>query len=87
MTRPTGPGWTPAARPLPPTARANPSKNPIVSQHEAGTIALVVHGGTIMTILESLEPSHEFYRWQAGNGCGYLCTWDGAGLTVETSIE
>ena len=59
----------------------------IVSQHEAGTIALVVHGGTIMTILESLEPSHEFYRWQAGNGCGYLCTWDGAGLTVETSIE
>ena len=36
---------------------------------------------------ESLEPAHEFYRWQAENGCGYLCTWDGAGLTVETSIE
>lgn len=54
----------------------------VVSRHSAGTIALVVHGGTIMTILESLEPAHEFYRWQAKNGCGWLCAWDGRSLTV-----
>lgn len=60
----------------------------IVSRHtENETIALVVHGGTIMTLLESLEPSHEFYRWQVKNGCGCLCTWNGAELAVKSSID
>ena len=57
----------------------------VISRHSAGTIALVVHGGTIMAILESLEPTHEFYRWQAENGCGWLCAWDGRSLTVISS--
>ena len=59
----------------------------ILSRHSGGTIALVVHGGTIMTILESLEPSHEFYRWQARNGCGWRCTWDGEHLCAESVLE
>ena len=47
-------------------------------------IALVVHGGTIMTLLEGLEPSHQFYAWQAPNGGGYRCRWiNGALLNPE----
>ena len=40
-------------------------------------IALVVHGGTIMCLLEALEESYRFYDWQAKNGGGFCCTWDG----------
>lgn len=48
--------------------------------------ALVVHGGTIMTLLEALEPSHEYYRWQAPNGGGFCCTWDGTEIKVEGEL-
>lgn len=43
-------------------------------------IALVVHGGTIMTLLEAFEASHQFYAWQAPNGGGYRCRWTGNAL-------
>lgn len=43
---------------------------------EGGPIALIVHGGTIMTLLEALEPSHQFYSWQCPNGGGYRCRWE-----------
>lgn len=37
-------------------------------------IALVVHGGTIMAILEKYGvPEKGFYDWQVKNGEGYLC--------------
>lgn len=49
-------------------------------------VALVVHGGTIMCLLEALEPSHRFYDWQAPNGGGYACTWDGEQLTVAGAL-
>lgn len=35
--------------------------------------ALVVHGGTIMNIMEVCgEPARSFYDWHVENGCGYL---------------
>ena len=46
----------------------------------------MVHGGTIMSLLEALEGSGQFYRWQAPNGGGYLCRWDGHRLTVEAAL-
>lgn len=49
-------------------------------------VALVVHGGTIMCLLEALEPSHHFYDWQVPNGGGYVCTWDGERLTVMKAV-
>lgn len=49
-------------------------------------VAFVVHGGTIMCLLEALEPSHRFYDWQAPNGGGYACDWDGERLTVTATI-
>jgi alpha-ribazole phosphatase len=46
--------------------------------------ALVVHGGTIMTLLEAFEVSHRFYDWQPPNGGGWRCRWqDGALRDVE----
>lgn len=47
-------------------------------------VALVIHGGTIMALLEALEPSHDFYRWQADNGCGFRCVLAGGALSVES---
>lgn len=36
-------------------------------------IALVVHGGTIMSIMEGFaEPYEEYYHWQVKNGRGYV---------------
>lgn len=44
-------------------------------------IALIVHGGTIMTLLEAFEASHRFYDWQAPNGGGWRCRWQNGALT------
>jgi alpha-ribazole phosphatase len=39
--------------------------------------AFVVHGGTIMNIMEQYAlPKKEFYEWHVGNGCGYLVELD-----------
>lgn len=39
------------------------------------SIAVVAHGGTIMSILEELsEEKQGFYNWQAENGGGYIAT-------------
>ena len=49
-----------------------------------GSAALVVHGGTIMTLLEAFEVSHRFYDWQPPNGGGWRCRWqDGTLRDVE----
>lgn len=40
-------------------------------------VGLVIHGGTIMSILEAYALPHgEFYHWQAKNGRGYRVCWD-----------
>ena len=39
--------------------------------------AFVVHGGTIMSILEAYAvPRHDFYHWQVKNGKGFCTWWD-----------
>ena len=39
--------------------------------------AFVVHGGTIMSLLERFaDPPGEFYSWYSGNACGYTGLWD-----------
>ena len=50
-----------------------------VAGREAGMdgadIALVVHGGTIMSILGELaDPKEDYFYWQAANGEGFVCT-------------
>ena len=57
-----------------------------VVEEPAERIALVIHGGTIMTLLEALEPSRRFYFWQVPNGGGYRCRWADGALTAEERI-
>ena len=46
-------------------------------REEITEAALVVHGGTIMNIMEHYAlPKKEFYEWHVGNGCGYLVELD-----------
>ncbi len=43
----------------------------------AGTLAFVVHGGTIMSVLSKFaDEKREFYLWHCENGCGYICDLD-----------
>ncbi len=40
-------------------------------------VALAVHGGTIMSILEAYGvPRRDFYHWQTKNGMGYRARWN-----------
>ena len=49
-----------------------------------GTMALVIHGGNIMAVLEQFVlPKQDFYAYHVPN-CGFfLCCWEGGMLTVE----
>ena len=48
-----------------------------IKQKEIKKAALVVHGGTIMSILEAYAvPKMDFYHWQVKNGMGYRACWD-----------
>lgn len=58
------------------------------------TIILVVHGGTIMSILERYEKSGlSFFDYQVANGCGYVCSLDydhvssKAIISIEDRVE
>lgn len=45
--------------------------------HKFKRIAFVVHGGTIMSVMEAFASEKKgFYDWQVSNGCGYLVEWD-----------
>lgn len=45
----------------------------ICRERQAECAALVVHGGTIMTIMEQFAvPKKNYYDWQVRNGCGFL---------------
>ena len=57
----------------------------VTEKHAADdTLAFVVHGGTIMSILEAYEPSHTYFGWQCKNGEGYRAAFaDGIITAVE----
>lgn len=45
------------------------------------TAAFVVHGGTIMAVMEKFAvPYRDFFDWHRENGHGFICTWDGQKL-------
>ncbi len=59
----------------------------INSVHDADVVAFVVHGGTIMAVLEKLAvPHREYYDWNVSNGHGYDCLWDGSHLSVRKEL-
>lgn len=59
----------------------------VMAGSEAGSAAFVVHGGTIMTLMEALEEAGEFYRWQVGGGEGLRCRWTEGRLVYQGRIE
>ena len=47
----------------------------------AESAAFVVHGGTIMSVLDRYaRPHRDYFDWQCGNGGGYCCVLDGEKL-------
>ncbi len=46
--------------------------------------AFVVHGGTIMAILDRFSSPHkDYFDWQAKNGEGYICGWSARGEDIK----
>ena len=53
----------------------------------AESIAFVVHGGTIMSILEKYSrPRKSYYDFQIENGCGYVGIFDGESIRIAEEI-
>ena len=53
----------------------------------ADSIAFVVHGGTIMSILEKYAvPRRDYFDFQCENGHGYCCQWNGSELVITEKI-
>lgn len=51
-------------------------------------VSFVIHGGTVMSLLYRFAaPKREYYDYQARNGSGYLCEWNGNNLTVISEIK
>lgn len=49
------------------------------------TVAFVVHGGTIMALLDAFSAPHkDYFAWQTGNGEGYCCKLTGG---IETPVR
>ena len=54
---------------------------------EQESVAFVVHGGTIMSILERFAvPKAGYYDYMTDNGCGWVCEWDGEKLTKAVRL-
>lgn len=53
----------------------------------AKTLSFVVHGGTIMSVLERLAVPHkEFYEYMTENGHGYTTVFDGKEIRITGKI-
>ncbi len=58
-----------------------------VRENNASTLAFVVHGGTIMSVLERLAVPHkEFYEYMTDNGCGWVTVYDGGRIEITGRI-
>lgn len=59
-----------------------------VSENQYDSIAFVVHGGTIMSILEKYAfPKKSFYDYQIKNGCGFYTEFDGEKIIIQGEIK
>ncbi len=53
----------------------------------AESIAFIVHGGTIMSVLDKYsEPHKDYYNWMTVNGSGWVCEFDGHTLIKPEKI-
>lgn len=53
----------------------------------AESLAFVVHGGTIMAVLERYAlPKKNYYDFQVENGCGYAAVFDGKAIFITEEL-
>lgn len=58
----------------------------VMKESREDKIAIVAHGGTIMSILDVYgRPQRGYYDWMCANGCGYTGIWTGE--TLEDLCE
>ena len=58
-----------------------------VNENKADIISFVVHGGTVMSVLEKLAlPHKEFYEYMTENGHGWITVYDGEKITITGRI-
>lgn len=63
-------------------------ENMIGSFSEYSAISFVLHGGSIMAILEKYAvPKRGFYDYQVKNGCGFLTEFDGKKIMIAEEIR
>ena len=54
---------------------------------QKSTVAFVVHGGTIMSVLSAYaRPKQVYYAYQVQNGQGYETWWDGVEMRIRGKI-
>lgn len=50
-------------------------------------VSFIIHGGTVMSLLYRFAvPKRSYYDYQAHNGSGYQCVWNGKNLTDISEI-
>lgn len=59
----------------------------IADMYDAEHLTFVVHGGTIMSIMEHFAvPKKSYYDWHTANGHGFVTEFDGKNITVTEKI-
>lgn len=54
----------------------------------ADTLTFVVHGGTVMAVMERFAlPQRGYFDWQCANGCGFSADYDGRTLSLISEIK
>lgn len=54
----------------------------------AGLLTFVVHGGTIMSVMERFaQPKRSYFDWQCANGCGFSTELKNTELTLISEIK
>lgn len=59
-----------------------------VCEHPFEELSFVVHGGTIMSIMERFcVPKRGYFDFRVNNGCGYRVEFDGEKITIISEIK
>lgn len=60
----------------------------VTQKHQsAESMAMIVHGGTIMSVLSYFaKPQRDYFDWMTENGRGWCCQYDGHTLIVTERI-
>lgn len=59
-----------------------------ISEHKSEQLSFVVHGGTIMSVMEKFcVLKLNYFDYRVNNGCGYCVEFDGEKITIISEIK